>query len=372
MPLSRSPNDLTTPERSGHWGAALLHAEIYLGSAPAVARFDEGFLSAGIRYFHNGHLSLRVTADSNGTKVGEQGHFPFGEDWYLSGAVAKYRFTGYERDSESGNDYALARYHINRLGRFSSPDRIAGSIGDPQTLNRYAYVRNDPVNLTDPSGQLAAAWETFFNWLLGIGCTWEDILEGRACSGDPAGGGGDPGSEPEVGGGGGASAGPPQSVHPQKPKPKCNREDPTNAKVLDFIQAHRADAQAIASQLNVPVQNILGLSAQESAYGLSAIAQGANNYFGLHAGAPGSTGTYTTSGGATVSAFPSATGYSSSGQAFATMYGSLVQDRANAAAFANSLVPKFNTANAKTGGNPDFLKAVTGAIAAIASRLNCP
>jgi RHS repeat-associated protein len=191
MPLSRSPNDLTTPERSGHWGAALLHAEIYLGSAPAVARFDEGFLSAGIRYFHNGHLSLRVTADSNGTKVGEQGHFPFGEDWYLSGAVAKYRFTGYERDSESGNDYALARYHINRLGRFSSPDRIAGSIGDPQTLNRYAYVRNDPVNLTDPSGQLAAAWETFFNWLLGIGCTWEDILEGRACSGDPAGGGGE-------------------------------------------------------------------------------------------------------------------------------------------------------------------------------------
>jgi len=46
----------------------------------------------------------------------------------------------------------MMRYHVNRLGRFSSPDRLAGSIADPQSLHRYAYVFNDPVNFIDPLG----------------------------------------------------------------------------------------------------------------------------------------------------------------------------------------------------------------------------
>ena len=46
----------------------------------------------------------------------------------------------------------MARYHVNRLSRFSSPDLLAGSIADPQSLNRYAYVANDPTNLADPLG----------------------------------------------------------------------------------------------------------------------------------------------------------------------------------------------------------------------------
>ena len=58
----------------------------------------------------------------------------------------------YEWDAESDNDYAIARYYVNRLGRFMSPDLIAGDIGDPQSLNRYLYVLDDPINLTDPFG----------------------------------------------------------------------------------------------------------------------------------------------------------------------------------------------------------------------------
>ena len=46
----------------------------------------------------------------------------------------------------------MFRYHVNRLGRFSSPDPLAGSLANPQSLNRYSYVVSDPVNLTDPLG----------------------------------------------------------------------------------------------------------------------------------------------------------------------------------------------------------------------------
>src|SRR5262249_41565783 len=71
--------------------------------------------------------------------------------WY-NATNDKLLFTSYERDSESGNDYAMARYYSSRLGRFVSPDPLAGSILDPQSLNRYTYVLDDPIHLTDPTG----------------------------------------------------------------------------------------------------------------------------------------------------------------------------------------------------------------------------
>src|SRR5579883_1216744 len=92
-----------------------------------------------------------MVTDASGTKVAEMGHFPYGESWY-NATSDKLIFTTYERDSESGNDYAQARYHVSGLGRFSSPDPIAGSTSDPQSFNRYSYVRNMPVMLSDPSG----------------------------------------------------------------------------------------------------------------------------------------------------------------------------------------------------------------------------
>ncbi|MGH9812926.1 MAG: RHS repeat-associated core domain-containing protein, partial [Candidatus Acidiferrales bacterium] len=104
------------------------------------------------KYFHQDHLSTRVVTKSNGQVDRTFGHYPFGESWYETGTADKWKFTSYERDVESGLDYAIFRYHASRLGRFQSPDPIAGSIRNPQSLNRYAYVSNDPINFTDPLG----------------------------------------------------------------------------------------------------------------------------------------------------------------------------------------------------------------------------
>ena len=61
-------------------------------------------------------------------------------------------FTSKERDSETGLDYFGARYFSGAQGRFTSPDPLRGRLSDPQTLNRYAYVRNNPLSRTDPTG----------------------------------------------------------------------------------------------------------------------------------------------------------------------------------------------------------------------------
>jgi RHS repeat-associated protein len=107
-------------------------------------------------YHHFDHLSTRIETRTDGTAERGFAHFPFGETWYESGpdvpGAQKYKFTSYERDQESGLDYALFRYYSPRIGRFMSADLVAGSPVSPQSLNRYSYTRNDPVNVVDPLG----------------------------------------------------------------------------------------------------------------------------------------------------------------------------------------------------------------------------
>jgi RHS repeat-associated protein len=63
------------------------------------------------------------------------------------------RFTGKERDTESGNDYFRARYYASSMGRFMSPDDGTDQrSSDPQSLNRYSYVHNNPLRNVDPFG----------------------------------------------------------------------------------------------------------------------------------------------------------------------------------------------------------------------------
>ena len=86
--------------------------------------------------------------------MGTQGHLPFGEPWYSTGTVDKWKFTSYERDTDTSLDYALMRFNSARLARFATPDPYSGSAyaGNPQSWNRYSYVVNDPVNSVDPLG----------------------------------------------------------------------------------------------------------------------------------------------------------------------------------------------------------------------------
>jgi RHS repeat-associated protein len=104
-------------------------------------------------YYHQDHLSVRLTTDDNGNMASQEGHLPFGEQWYQSGPGNEWVFTNYQQDSESGLNYASARYYNSRTGTFCSADPLAGSPGDPQSWNRYPYGRNDPIDITDPSGK---------------------------------------------------------------------------------------------------------------------------------------------------------------------------------------------------------------------------
>jgi RHS repeat-associated protein len=70
-----------------------------------------------------------------------------------------YRSTGKERDAESGNDYFEARYYSSAMGRFMSPDWSAkedpvpyAQLDDPQSLNLYSYVLNNPLTREDADG----------------------------------------------------------------------------------------------------------------------------------------------------------------------------------------------------------------------------
>jgi RHS repeat-associated protein len=89
-------------------------------------------------------------------------YLPFGED-LIAGARAptpgygaadgvRQKFTGYERDDETGLEFAQARYFASAQGRFTGVDPMTGQTADPQSWNRYTYVGNNPVNGTDPTG----------------------------------------------------------------------------------------------------------------------------------------------------------------------------------------------------------------------------
>ena len=97
--------------------------------------------------------SASVTLDSNGDAAGEQRYYPFGETRLSIGTIPTDRlFTGQRELSSLGIYHYGARFYSPTLMRFISADTIVPGSANPQAFNRYAYVLNNPLKYTDPTG----------------------------------------------------------------------------------------------------------------------------------------------------------------------------------------------------------------------------
>jgi RHS repeat-associated protein len=132
----------------------------------------------GTRYLTADHLgSTRVITDSSGVAQKCYDYYPFGEDiaagtggrpGCFGGGVypgtgpdmASEKFTSKERDWETGLDFFGARYFSGAQGRFTSTDPVVITthrLMNPQELNLYAYVANNPLRYIDPTGAVLVA-----------------------------------------------------------------------------------------------------------------------------------------------------------------------------------------------------------------------
>jgi RHS repeat-associated protein len=110
---------------------------------------------SGPHFFHKDHLgsSTLVTDHASGAAVETADFLPFGMQRSHSGAnIARHKYTDQEEDAETGLYNYNARLYDPVLGLFITPDSLISNPYDPQTLNRYAYARNNPLSFTDPSG----------------------------------------------------------------------------------------------------------------------------------------------------------------------------------------------------------------------------
>ena len=146
---------------------------IFAGSE-RIAKIDD----TETYFYHSDHLgSSTVITDNNADIKQEVFYYPFGEIKTNTGSdIASHKFTGQEFDGETGLYYYNARYYDPKLARFVSADTIVPDPRNPQALNRYSYVINNPIKYIDPSGHgwLSDTWEDIKDW---ASDTWEDVKD---------------------------------------------------------------------------------------------------------------------------------------------------------------------------------------------------
>ncbi len=155
--------------------------------------------TAGLFYTLGDHLgSSSLITNSYGNMTERTEYYPFGQ--VAATAVSqdsgnRYTFTGKELDPETNLQYFGARYYGQNLGRFMAIDpyglqmsKLMKVLSDPQSLNGYAYTRNNPVVLIDPDGN-ESVWNSMLQKMNGAG---NAILSnnafgyGRVQSNDPS------------------------------------------------------------------------------------------------------------------------------------------------------------------------------------------
>jgi RHS repeat-associated protein len=139
------------------------HTNVWAGGqlASTYSNADPINYPAGILYFHLTDWlgTRRVLTDQSGNLAQTCDSLPFGDGESCPTTPTEHLFTGKERDAESGNDYFGARYYASSMGRFMSPDWSAkiepvpySKLDNPQSLNLYAYVGNNPLGGVDADG----------------------------------------------------------------------------------------------------------------------------------------------------------------------------------------------------------------------------
>ena len=130
---------------------------VFLGGKRVARR---NVSSGNIYYYFADHLSTaRIVTNATGTILDDSDFYPFGGERVVTSTSGNtYKFTGKERDTESGLDNFGARYDSSSIGRFMSPDPKPDSsrAANPQSLNRYSYALNNPLKYVDVRGECTA------------------------------------------------------------------------------------------------------------------------------------------------------------------------------------------------------------------------
>ena len=135
-----------------------------------IARRDVSSTGATIalHYYFSDHLGTHAVVENAAGTQCEQDidYYPYGgqqNDYSTTPVAQNYKFNGKERDAESGLDNFGARYDTSNLGRWMTPDWAVkpttvpyANFGNPQSLNLYSYVENNPTTLGDPDGHAFA------------------------------------------------------------------------------------------------------------------------------------------------------------------------------------------------------------------------
>jgi len=159
-----------------------------------IATYDT--TGSGLHFYLNDSLgSRRVQTDPAGFPEQSCQNLPFGDQLYCTGSLTsptEHHFTGKERDTESGLDYFGARYMASTMGRWISPDYSDdpdpvpyADLGDPQSLNLYGYVGNNPLSQTDDDGHCYGQQQTSV-WTC-IGAFFRNYFVGSDDSSSPPG-----------------------------------------------------------------------------------------------------------------------------------------------------------------------------------------
>jgi len=142
---------LDETDLNGSTTNASFHEYIFFGGQ-RIARRD---YQNNVNYYFADHLGTsRVSTNSSGSICYDADFYPFGGERIVTDTCdSAYKFTGKERDSESGLDNFGARYFGSAMGRFVTPDSTGySSLANPQAWNLYAYTLNNPLKYNDPSG----------------------------------------------------------------------------------------------------------------------------------------------------------------------------------------------------------------------------